>query len=164
MGKRDLTKEELKKLVKEGWTFRNRKINGTYYMSRRKGKNERGLGRYNEDLWKMIQEISSKAQTKKGPHLSETKDDWLEQLPHYQSVIKIITCLFRDKDGYCSFYEVPDHHGKTEMEQSQRNDLYKIVSIDDKEVRFYKVNKALCRNCSAFLNKKHLALIKSMFS
>ena len=164
MGKRDLTKEELKKLVKEGWKFRNRKINGKYYITRRKGKSERGLGRYNEDLWKMIQEIVSDAQTKKGSHLSEIKDLWLEQLPHYHAVIKVVSCLFRDKDGYCSFYEVPDHLGKTEMEQSQRNDLYKIVSIDDKEVRFYKVNMEYCRNCSAFLNKKHLALIKSMLS
>ena len=42
-----ISKDQIREWKKDEWKFRVKKVKGYKYISRRKGKDERGLGRYN---------------------------------------------------------------------------------------------------------------------
>ena len=52
------TQETINDWKKDGWSFRIKVVKGNRYITRRKGKQETSLGRYNNELWNMIEATS----------------------------------------------------------------------------------------------------------
>jgi hypothetical protein len=53
-----VSKDEIKEWKKDGWVFRVKEVKGKQYITRRNGKQERGLGRYDDKLWRLIKNTS----------------------------------------------------------------------------------------------------------
>ena len=64
MTKEIISREEIVRLHNEGWNFRKKNINGKIYISARKGKQEKGLGQFNQALWNLIENIRSPTNSK----------------------------------------------------------------------------------------------------
>ena len=63
MTKNSISPEEIVRLFNEGYHFRKKSIKGTLYISARKGKQEKGLGKFNQNLWDMIERVKSQNAT-----------------------------------------------------------------------------------------------------
>ena len=122
MGKYD--GEKIKKLIMDGWSFREKTVSGNRYITRRKGQTERGMGRFSDDLWSLISAslnegdppmstefsgsvhenqvsdnekifLNSRAKTN---HLLE------EGILMDRGVYMMTNCVYRDEEGYCIFW------------------------------------------------------------
>ena len=54
---------DLLALAKEGWRARRKKVKGGYYISLRKGGQEKGLGPYTDTLWMQLQDFGMTPQS-----------------------------------------------------------------------------------------------------
>ena len=48
--KREINEEEVSGYIDQGYYFRVKEVNGKKYITRRKGREERSLGRYSEEV------------------------------------------------------------------------------------------------------------------
>ena len=70
--KREITEEEISRYIDQGYYFRVKEVNGIKYITRRKGREEKGMGRYTEEVWSMIQRARS--QTRAPRHWMHTQE------------------------------------------------------------------------------------------
>jgi hypothetical protein len=54
----DFTEDDIREWKREGWKFRVKTVKGNLYVTRRKGKEEKGLGRHSDVKWKLIENTS----------------------------------------------------------------------------------------------------------
>ncbi|MFC1803095.1 hypothetical protein ACFL0D_03910 [Thermoproteota archaeon] len=165
MGNNDYSSEEIKELVEAGWNFRIKKVKGKNYITRRKGQTEKSMGPYNEKLWTNIREI-----VKKKPKLSEKSvtslskfeilfKKWDEQLGTIRGFNAMNTCLFLDKERFCSYYGYNRKPGfMLTGEKMTDIDFIKLKEFNQNGVKkhlwIHKANIEYCKNCHAYISKK----------
>jgi len=144
-----IDKDEIKEWKKEGWKFRVKKVKGKRYITRRKGKHEKGLGRYNDKLWKLIQN------TKIEPSEFERK---LEAEKMVEGVLKMIrvhrmslncSCVV---EGFCHFWRYDEEPGFFNIVDDRIGEGYYKQIVPGKGPSFwvFKAVNFYCRDCSAF--------------
>ena len=141
--------DEIKEWKKEGWKFRVKKVKGRQYITRRKGKHERGLGRYSDRLWKLIQD------TKIEPSEFERK---LEAEKMVEGVLKMIRVhhmslnCSRVVEGFCHFWRYDEEPGFFNIVDDRIGEGYykQIVPGNGPPFWVFKAVNFYCRDCSAF--------------
>ena len=58
MSKQQNKRKDIEALAADGWRFRKKKRKDAIYISARKGKEEKGLGRYSNEYWAMIEDVT----------------------------------------------------------------------------------------------------------
>jgi len=141
--------DEIKEWKKEGWKFRVKKVKGRQYITRRKGKHEKGLGRYNDKLWKLIQN------TKIEPSESERK---LEAEKMVEDILKMIRVhhmslnCSRVVEGFCHFWKYDEEPGFFNIVDDRIGEGYykQIVPGNGPPFWVFKAVNFFCKDCSAF--------------
>jgi hypothetical protein len=122
MGKYD--GEKIKKLIMDGWSFREKTVSGNRYITRRKGQTERGMGRFSDDLWSLISNSLNEGDPPRSTEISgsvhenqvsdnekiflnsRAKTNHLleEGILMDRAVYMMTNCVYRDEEGYCIFW------------------------------------------------------------
>ncbi len=141
--------DEIKEWKKEGWKFRVKKVKGKQYITRRKGKHEKGLGRYNDKLWKLIQN------TKIEPSELERK---LEAEKMVEDILKILRVHHMSLNcshvvaGFCHFWRYGEEPGFFNIVDDRSGEGYYRQIVPGKGPLFwvFKAVNFYCKDCSAF--------------
>ena len=103
-----ISEGHIREWKKDGWKFRVKKVKGYKYISRRKGKIEKGLGRYNENLWRLIQntgiepsELELRLETEK------LVEDLLKTIRAYHMSVNCIHVV----EGFCHYWRYDEEPG-----------------------------------------------------
>jgi len=144
-----VSQDEIKQWKIDGWSFRIKKVKGNQYITRRKGKQERSLGKYNEKLWRLVENTTLE------PSIIERRGDTEKKIEKIIDLIRINkmsqTCS-NILEGFCYFWrfnEKPGFFRIVDNELGKGN--YRQVKIGD-EPHFwvFKAKPFYCRNCSGF--------------
>ena len=172
MSKRPVTNDDLKAYAAEGWTFRKKKRKGIQYISRRKGTKEYGLGRYSDEVWTMIEDVTQNStgnneSTKEHAKTQIKQDPFIKSLEEIKSDIirhKMIRCLHIDADGFCEYWRMekpPKYAG--EVNERELKVLFKKVKGpgDRTPVWLVMSNAVVCEVCPAFVDEAMLSFLNS---
>jgi hypothetical protein len=141
--------DEIKEWKKEGWKFRVKKVKGKQYITRRKGKHEKGLGRYSDRLWKLIQD------TKIEPSEFERK---LEAEKMVEDILKMIRVRHMSLncshvvEGFCHNWKYDEEPGFFNIVDDRIGEGYykQIVPGNGPLFWVFKAVNFYCKDCSAF--------------
>ncbi len=168
MGNNGISEEEIKRFVEDGWSFRVKKSGNRHYITRRKGQRERSLGPYNEELWDMLQRIKK---MKKGPIATVSafqikQRDLDNHLKMERGAHYMRTCLFIDKDQFCTFYRYqnkPESYKIEDRIYTEGLSKIKELTVNGKteQVWVHRANIPFCAACSAFFSIEHIRRIQS---
>jgi len=144
-----VSQDEIRKWKKEGWKFRVKKVKGNQYITRRKGKNEKGLGRYNDKLWKLIQNTKIE--------LSEFEQK-LEAEKMVEDILKIIRVHHMSLncshvvEGFCHFWRYDEEPGFFNIVDDRIGEGYYKQIVTGKGPPFwvFQAVNFYCKDCSAF--------------
>jgi ribosomal protein L34 len=143
-----LSQDDIQNWKDDGWKFRVKTVKGKKYITRRRGKQEKGLGRFDEILWKMIN---------RGSILSK-KD--LERI-EYEKQIESLMYVYRGfemsldcvhiTDGYCFFWKYDEQPGFFRLADSiSAGTYYRKVDHDAKLFWVFIALPFYCRGCTAY--------------
>ena len=168
---------DIKRYLDDSWYFRKKKVDGHWYISRRKGRNERSLGRYNAELWTIIEEESGKSSEKVEEEKISQKIDINDEKNGSQ--IKLTYDIFdslREKisqdrglrmthdclhiwDRYCTRWtwnKKPGFFKYVDALFGANNDAYKLIDTVDngKIVKRWAIRVFcdFCKDCPAYKN------------
>ena len=144
-----VSRDEIKEWKKKGWKFRVKKVQGKKYIARRKGKLERGFGRYNDELWRLIQD------TRIEPSEFEQR---LEVEERVQGLLKTIrtyhlsTHCAHIVEGFCYFWRYDYEFGFFNIVDVRLGEGYykRIVPGEGPPFWVFKAVNFYCNNCPAF--------------
>ncbi len=51
-------RDEIREWRIDGWVFRKKTVKGNQYITRHKGKQERSLGKFDERLWRLVEDTT----------------------------------------------------------------------------------------------------------
>ncbi len=103
-----VNQDEIDNWKNDGWTFRIKTVKGKRYITRRKGKEEKGLGRFDEKLWNLIQ--SGSVIPKKVEERIEAQQTIESILRVYRSFEMSLDCS-HIVDGFCYFWRYAEQPG-----------------------------------------------------
>jgi hypothetical protein len=150
-----VSRKEIKKWKVDGWSFRKKKVKGYQYITRRKGKQERSLGKFDENLWKLIENTTLE------PSKVERRNDTEKKIENVIDLIRIHqmsqTCS-QIHEGFCYFWRFKEQPGFFRIaDNGLGKGYYRQVKIGDKpHFWVFKAKPFYCRNCSAFRGEKKL--------
>ena len=134
MTKEIISREEIVRLHNEGWNFRKKNINGKIYISARKGKQEKGLGQFNQELWNLIENIRSptNSKTNKKPNVGinnepKSSSSSLESPSIYEVTIYIELMkhqkksMFLDTEVEKALFDIKYERAKIKMQDCNHN-------------------------------------------
>ena len=176
IGKKGVDPDEVASLIGEGWSFRIKVVKGRRYVTARRGRSERSLGPYSEELWTHIQRLrkeGTEARSVSSPEadvigLSDAGKLELMTLDRIHHRIQIergahmtVHCLFKGGDGYCEYWvwdnelrfmdEVRRHFGEDTFRR-----VYDEASGTEKWVM--RAIGFTCKGCPAFLDERMIDL------
>jgi hypothetical protein len=180
VGKKRVDPDEVAGLVGEGWSFRIKVVKGRRYITVRRGRSERSLGPYSEELWTHIQRLreeDTRARSVSSPEADVSglgdvgKLDLLVILDRVHDKIQSdrgahmpFQCLFRGGDGYCEYWvwsnELPF---MDEVRRHFGEDTFRRV-YDEASGTERWVTRAIgftCKGCPAFLDERMIELFNS---
>jgi hypothetical protein len=155
-------REEIREWIREGWSFRVKTVKGKEYISRRIGDVEKGMGRYEPNTWRLIQntiaELSERKQIEENQRIA--MNSLIEALETVRTLEVLMNCSYI-VDGYCSFWrykEKPEIFGQADErykdEYWRKNESYGVHPWIFKVLPWY------CNNCPAFKPKEnHLKIL-----
>lgn len=144
--------EEIKQWKLDGWTFRIKNVKGKHYISRRKGQQEKGLGRYDEGLWKLIENTSVEpSRSKQRIEAEKTIEKIIDVI---RSTRMSVNCS-HITDEYCHFWRFTEKPGFFKIADSQLGEgYYRQISVgEDSSFWVFKSRPFYCRECSAYSAK-----------
>ena len=97
-----ISQKDVKKWKNEGWTFRIKKVKGNKYITRRKGNRERGMGRFDDDLWALIEDSGSEAS--EVDDKIKLKERVRRNIHRIMAYTMYRTCT-HNIDGFCHYIE-----------------------------------------------------------
>jgi hypothetical protein len=179
VGKKRVDPDEVASLIGEGWSFRIKVVKGRRYVTARRGRSERSLGPYSEELWTHIQRLrkeDTRARSASSPEADlsglgeEGKLELMildrihDSIQIYRGAHMTVHCLFKGGDGYCEYWvwsselsfmdEVRRHFGEDTFRR-----VYDEASGTEKWVM--RAIGFTCKGCPAFLDERMIELIKS---
>lgn len=99
------SQEQISEWKKDGWTFRVKTSKGKQYITRRRGQEERGMGRYNDKLWNIIKDtdreydLHKQQQTEKENAINE-----IEYRIKLNRAFEMGRSCSHSIDGFCHFW------------------------------------------------------------
>ena len=143
----DYNQETIKDWKKDGWSFRIKVVKGNRYITRRKGKQETSLGRYNNELWNMIEATS----------IEKTRqEERVEQEKRITDILSVIRPSLMSRickhivDGYCYFWRSDEPYGFFSIADDIGDGFYRRIDEGDSSFWVFKAVPFYCKNCSAF--------------
>jgi len=104
----NVTRDQIREWKKDGWIFRVKVVKGKQYISRRRGGEEKGLGRYDDGLWRLIQDtgVGSSDLELRG-EVEEVVEGLLKMIRenHMSS-----SCVYI-VDGFCDYWRYDERLG-----------------------------------------------------
>ena len=182
--KREITEEEIRGYIAQGFYFRVKEVNGKKYITRRKGREEKSLGRFNDEKWSMISALTEDqtdedmgkkpietAVEKLGKIKLSDSFSLLEQLKEEVSLsrglIMSIECL-HNIDDYCTYWHWESKHGFFETLDKldgQGPSSYKLRDIvfEGRVVKRWtvKAQAVFCANCPAYISMRDIAFVEA---
>ena len=117
-GKKRIDTVELTSLRNDGWHFRIKTVKGKRYIAARKGRDEKGIGPFSDELWGEIQKLICLGVELKGgaSPKDKTSDEGDEDLLfHVRKLNESLRmsrgshmaryCLFKDNENYCEYWQ-----------------------------------------------------------
>lgn len=153
MGKHDYSVDQLKNWRDEGWTFRIKKSKKKKYITRRKGQNERGLGPFNDELWKKINEIQKGVEKKieDRPTEHDMRKWVLDVINMNRAFIMSTDCRNRDEEGYCMGWQWPKEAGFLSYAKNLLGIHFKpIRDMNGNEVYVFFATGLYCAGCTIY--------------
>ena len=143
-----INQDEIKHWKNEGWTFRVKTVKGKKYITRRKGKQEKGLGRFNETLWKLIQRNS--LLSKRDIERSEAKKSIMSLMDIYRSFEMSLDCSYI-VDGFCHFWKYSEQPGFFRIaDRAFDGEFYRRVDFDESSFWVFKAENFYCYGCTSY--------------
>ena len=143
----DYNQDEIRNWKKDGWSFRVKVVKGKKYITRRKRKQEKSLGRYSDKLWNLIEKTSiEKTQQEKR----------VEQENRITNILSVIRPALMSRvckhivDGYCFFWRSDDPYGFFSIADNIGDGFYKNINDGNSSFWVFKAVPFYCKNCSAF--------------
>lgn len=169
MVNRRASREEIETFVADGWIFRKKYRKDNLYVSRRKGRDEKGLGRYSDEYWAMIEDVV-KGLTKEPKSAgilqnhTESKEvfdplilAWKE-LERNMNTYVFMQCLHVEADHFCGYWLLEDlpKHGKQLSQKDLEYNFKKVNSVDGKTQAWaFKPTVGICSICPKFVELKN---------
>jgi hypothetical protein len=143
-----ITQEEIKRWKLEGWVFRVKKVNGNRYITRRKGNAEKGLGRFKEELWNVINQTPTEPSRLK---LINEVYRAIESMLEYDRTIYLQHSCSHIVDEYCYFWKHRDKQFLNFIDTQLGEGYYKpITDKNGTTCWVFKVDYFYCKNCPAY--------------
>ena len=142
-------RSEIIQWKKDGWTFRKKTVKGYQYITRRKGKQEKSLGRYSEKLWEMVEGTSFEISR-------------FERRCEVENTIKLIINVIRSSqmsgscsnivDGFCHFWKFREKPGFFIIAESGLGEGYfrEVCNEQNHSFWVFKAEPFYCGDCSAY--------------
>jgi len=130
------------------WTFRVKTVKEKNNITRRKGKQEKSLGRFNQELWSLIENTSVEASVlEQRFEIEKVIENLLEKI---RAARKAKTCS-HILEGYCHFWKYEEKLGFFTIADNQLGDgYYKQITKENKSYWIFKAEQFYCKYCSSF--------------
>jgi hypothetical protein len=151
MGKWEMSygKSEIEEWKKDGWSFRIKTVKGKRYITRRKDGRERSLGRYDADLWRIIEGASE--EVSKIEKELEAKRTIRLIVRNLMASQMYSTCVHNVK-GYCHYMKFPFQPPFFNIINARigKGHYTEIREKGKSEYWVFKTESFLCNNCPAY--------------
>ena len=181
--KREITEEEISGYIDQGYYFRVKETNGKKYITRRKGREEKSLGRYAEKVWLMIlraqnrideaiseratEIISEQPDEKPIPDARGSLDKLIGEISLSKALIMFTNCMHIE-EGLCTYWHWETRPGffdtldKFDGVPESSYELTDIVQEGRIEKRWtVKAQGLFCMNCPAYISEKDIAFVEA---
>jgi hypothetical protein len=179
--KREISEEEISGYIDQGYYFRVKEVNGKKYITRRKGREEKSLGRYAEKVWLMIlraqnqidaisekptETISDQPDEKPKPDTRGTLDQLKEEISLSKALIMFTNCM-HITEGLCTywhwetrpaFFDTLDKFDGVPESLYELTDIVQEGRIDKRWA--VKAQVVYCMNCPAYISEKDIAFVE----
>ncbi len=166
--------EEIERFIFDGWSFRVKTVSGKRYITRRKGKKERGMGSFSDELWRLIsdtlkgEDIRVSAESSESVHVhqeSDVQEVFLDSRAHAHKLLEAgvlsdkgvymwSNCVHKDEEGYCLFWNWGERPGFFRFSDELSLDLYtrKVVYLNGVESSrwVFSASPWYCQSCPVF--------------
>ena len=143
-----VSREQIKEWKRDGWRFRIKKVKGKKYISRRKGGDEKGLGRHDEGLWRLIQ--STKVEPSEW-ELRGKVEGVVEGLVKRIREYRMSSSCVHIVDGFCDYWRYDERLGFFKTVDARLGDgYYKEVTGAGSSYWVFRAERFYCANCPAF--------------
>ena len=134
---------------KDGWTFRIKTVKGKRYITRRKGKQEKSLGRFDENIWKLIQ---------RGTVLPKQVVERIEAQQTIESILRVYRSFEMSLDcshivdGFCYFWRYDEQPGFFRIaDKVSLSEYYREVDFGvESSFWVFKAEAFYCRGCTGY--------------
>jgi hypothetical protein len=143
-----VSRDEIKNWKNDGWTFRIKTVKGNKYITRRKGKQEKGLGRFDEKLWKLIQQNSVLSK-----HIKERTEaqNSITAIVEIDRILKMSLDCSHIVDDFCYFWKYAEQPSFFRIADNvSLSECYKKVDFGKSSFWVFIAAPFYCRNCSAY--------------
>lgn len=175
-GKKRISADELTRLMNDGWRFRIKTVKGKRYISARKGRDERGVAPFSEELWGEIQKLTGlegglKEVTSIEEKTSNVEDENLQL--HVRRINEFLRasrgshmsryCLFKDSENYCEYWqwnsEPPNYSYITKI---WGENMFRVSGDEASGSKRWalKAFPYMCAGCPVFVSEKMKKLAK----
>jgi hypothetical protein len=147
-----ISEEQIKEWKIEGWKFRVKKVKDKNYISRRKGREEKGLGRYSENLWRLIQNTRIEpSELEQRLEAEKLVENMLKQIRMYHMFLNCSNIV----EGFCHFWKYDEKPGFFYIVDAKIGEGYYKQVVTEKGTPFwvFKAVRFYCKNCPAFREK-----------
>ena len=144
-----VSQDQIKEWKKEGWKFRVKVVKEKKYISRRKGKDEKGLGRYDDELWRLIQntriepsELELRVETEK------LVEGLVKTIREYHMSLNCIHIV----EGFCHYWKYDEKPGFFNIVDNRVGEGYnkQVVTGEGSTFWVFKAVIFYCANCPVF--------------
>jgi hypothetical protein len=166
------TREEIKALLAEGWSFRKKLRKGTVYISMRKKGKEESQGAFDSKYWALI-EATKKDLKKDRVGSKKTKTTEIHEVAEdpwsitFNEIIQKmkqnagIKCLHARDEGFCDYWRLNDLPEQTnDLTKKDLNFIFKEFTTDTEKLWLFRAFPVLCKNCQAYIDEATFNLIK----
>ena len=144
-----VNQDEIEYWKNDGWAFRIKTVKGKRYITRRKGKQEKSLGRFDEKLWNLIQRGS--VIPKKVEERIKAQQTIESLLRVYRSFEMSLDCS-HIVDGFCYFWRYGEQPGFFRIaDKVSLSEYYKEVDFGvESSFWVFKAEHFYCRGCTGY--------------
>ena len=181
--KREISEEEIRGYIEEGFYFRIKEVNGKKYITRRRGREEKSLGRHNDEVWSMISTLTrdsadenagkipiEEAVEKRGKiPCEETSliDRLRREISTSRMALMSVECE-HITDGYCTYWyweSKPaffDTFDELDGPDYSSYGLTEVVHVGEVVKRWaVKAHVTFCVNCPAYVSMRDIAFVEA---
>jgi hypothetical protein len=145
-----VSQDQIKEWKKEGWKFRVKEVKEKKYISRRKGTDEKGLGRYDDKLWRLIQNTRIEpSELELRLEAEELVGGLLKTMRVYHMSLNCIHVV----EGFCHFWKFDEEPGFFNIVDDRIGEGYyeQVVTGEGPTFWVFKAVRFYCANCPAFI-------------